>query len=74
MLLGIIVLFPSDVKMIALSCNSVADHAGWIEDIKKFGGVEQVSYPIIEDTKRELAVKFGNLLLYYLGTVVGTTL
>lgn len=50
------------VKMIALSCDDVTSHDGWIEDIK---GVrekkEDFPYPIIADPKRELAVKFGML-------------
>merc|ERR1719233_1641165 len=50
-----------NVKMIALSCNSVSDHAGWCEDIKAFGQLAEVSYPIIEDPSRDLAVKFGML-------------
>jgi len=50
-----------NVKMIALSCNSVADHAGWCEDIKSYGKLSEVSYPIIEDPSRDLAVKFGML-------------
>jgi len=50
-----------NVKMIALSCNSVVDHEGWAEDIKAFGKLQEVSYPIIEDTSRDLAVQFGML-------------
>merc|ERR1712176_1328579 len=50
-----------NVKMIALSCNSVKDHAGWCDDIKAFGKLSEVSYPIIEDPTRDLAVKFGML-------------
>ncbi|XP_002733706.1 peroxiredoxin-6-like [Saccoglossus kowalevskii] len=48
-----------NVKLIALSCDSVADHKGWIEDIKAYSGVAGVSYPIIADEKRDLAVKLG---------------
>ncbi|XP_063677912.1 peroxiredoxin-6-like [Bolinopsis microptera] len=50
-----------NVKMIALSCNSVSDHGGWCEDIKAHGNLEEVSFPIIEDPSRDLAVKFGML-------------
>lgn len=49
------------VKLIALSCNGVSDHEGWSEDIKSFGKLPQISYPIIEDPSRELAVQFGML-------------
>ncbi|XP_076315147.1 peroxiredoxin 6a [Tachypleus tridentatus] len=50
------------VKLIALSCDSVDSHKGWISDIKsycKFG--PGFPYPIISDEKRELAVKLGML-------------
>jgi len=49
------------VKMIALSCDSVESHNGWIEDIKPFTVGEKFEYPIIADEKRELAVQFGML-------------
>lgn len=48
------------VKMIALSCDSVEDHKGWIEDITEYEKCE-VHYPIIADKNRDLAVKFGML-------------
>jgi len=52
-----------NVKMIALSCNSVADHQVWSKDIIQHGSheVTDLSYPIIEDPNRDLAVKFGML-------------
>ncbi|XP_050097222.1 peroxiredoxin-6 [Anopheles aquasalis] len=62
-----------NVKPIALSCDSVASHRGWIEDIKAYGGLQQESsgggasgdgafpFPIIDDAKRELAVKLNML-------------
>jgi len=52
------------VKPIALSCNSLEEHKGWIEDIIAYSGLsknEEFPYPIIADQKRELAVKFGML-------------
>jgi len=49
------------VKIVALSCNNVSDHEGWCGDIKAFGKLSEVSYPIIEDPNRDLAVKFGML-------------
>jgi 1-Cys peroxiredoxin 6 len=54
-------------KVLALSCDSAESHRKWIEDInasgycgntKKDGGV---SYPILADEERALAVKFGML-------------
>ena len=49
-----------NVKLIALSCDSVEDHKGWIADIQAAnGGV--VTYPIISDPKRDTAVLLGML-------------
>lgn len=49
------------VKCIGLSCDDVESHKGWIEDIKATSGLKEVTFPIIEDSKRELAVMFGML-------------
>ncbi|KAH8325017.1 hypothetical protein KR074_001060 [Drosophila pseudoananassae] len=49
------------VKPIALSCDTVESHQGWIEDIKSFGKLGSFDYPIIADDKRELAVKLNML-------------
>jgi 1-Cys peroxiredoxin 6 len=49
------------VKVIALSCNDVASHKGWIADIESYTPGAKVGYPILADPKRELAVKFGML-------------
>eukprot|EP00899_Mesostigma_viride_P015821 jgi/Mesvir1/2423/Mv22158-RA.1 len=46
------------VKVAALSCNSVDDHKGWIEDINAYCKAH-VWYPIIEDPSRDLAVLYG---------------
>ena len=48
------------VKLLALSCDSVEDHKGWIADIKAARGAD-VTYPIISDPKRETAVLLGML-------------
>lgn len=65
-----------NVKCIALSCDSVESHRGWIEvhfvlisnsvftylqDVKAYGKVSSLGYPIIADEKRELAVELGML-------------
>ncbi|XP_063700457.1 peroxiredoxin-6 [Culicoides brevitarsis] len=52
-----------NVKPIALSCDSVDSHKKWIEDIKCYGKCsnEAFPYPIIDDEKRELAVKLNML-------------
>ena len=49
------------VKLIALSCDDVDTHKGWMEDIKAFIKTDLMDfpYPIIADQGRELAVKLG---------------
>jgi len=48
------------VKCIALSCDDVESHKGWLADIQAYGGVE-INYPILADKSRDLAVLFGML-------------
>jgi len=48
------------VKLIALSCDSVEDHRGWKADICALKGAA-VTYPIIADTKRDIAEALGML-------------
>lgn len=64
----VIQLYPEfqkrNVKPIALSIDSVESHLEWIPDIKAYANVNQSTefpYPIIDDAKRELAVKFNML-------------
>ena len=52
--------------MMALSCDSVEDHLGWSKDVEHFNANQgrekkELSYPIIADPDRKLAVKFGML-------------
>lgn len=49
-----------NMKVMALSCNDVESHKGWMEDIKAFSG-EEVKYPIIADQKRTVAASLGML-------------
>jgi len=51
------------VKLIALSCDSVESHRGWIKDIEAFGELPEgpFPYPIIADEKREIATLLGML-------------
>jgi 1-Cys peroxiredoxin 6 len=49
------------VKVIALSCNDVESHKGWIGDIESYTPGSKVGYPIVADPTRELAVKYGML-------------
>lgn len=50
-----------NVKIIALSCDSVENHKEWCEDIKLYARTPESTfpYPIISDEKRELAVKLS---------------
>ncbi|KAJ8277847.1 hypothetical protein GJAV_G00080810 [Gymnothorax javanicus] len=53
-----------NVKMIALSIDSVEDHHGWTKDIMAYNKEDPCCpfpFPIIADDKRELSVKFGML-------------
>ncbi|KJE93184.1 peroxidase [Capsaspora owczarzaki ATCC 30864] len=51
-----------NTKIIALSVDSAEQHRAWIKDIAAFQGVEGAwPYPILSDTDRTLAVKWGML-------------
>ena len=51
------------VKLIALSCDSVESHHGWIKDIMAYGNFSYplLSYPIIADPSRDIAKLYGML-------------
>jgi alkyl hydroperoxide reductase subunit AhpC len=46
-----------NVKVIALSVDSVESHKGWIKDINETQGVE-VNFPIVGDENREIALAY----------------
>jgi len=46
-----------NVKVLALSVDSVESHKGWINDINETQGVE-VNFPIIGDENREIALAY----------------
>jgi 1-Cys peroxiredoxin 6 len=55
-------------KLIALSCDPVDSHLAWSKDVLAYAGgassgagSEKLSYPIIADPSREVALKFGML-------------
>ncbi|XP_061490081.1 peroxiredoxin-6 [Rhineura floridana] len=53
-----------NIKMIALSIDDVSDHLCWSKDINAYNGdeaKEKLPFPIIADSKRELAVQLGML-------------
>jgi len=51
------------VKVAALSCNDSASHKAWIKDIEAtdFAGSSKISYPIIADPGRDIAIAWGML-------------
>lgn len=49
-----------NVKLVAVSCDSVEDHNGWIKDIQAYNCLSgDFPYPIIADSDRDLAVTLG---------------
>ena len=52
-----------NVKCIGLSCDSVEDHRGWIQDIVETQGLsgKELSYPIIADKDRSIAQLYSML-------------
>ncbi|KAB0401691.1 hypothetical protein E2I00_017797, partial [Balaenoptera physalus] len=49
-----------NVKMIALSVDSVEDHLAWSKDINAYNGdepTEKLPFPIIDDKNRDLAIQ-----------------
>ena len=51
-----------NTKVIAVSCDSVDSHKGWISDITSSQSIEgDFPYPIVADDKRELAIQLGML-------------
>ncbi|CAI7816048.1 unnamed protein product [Closterium sp. NIES-54] len=64
--LGSVAKFAEDfakkgVKVAALSCDSAESHRAWISDIEAFTPGVKVTYPIIADPSRDIAVKLGML-------------
>jgi len=53
-----------NVKCIALSCDPVESHHGWIKDIQAYNNLssgEDFPYPIISDSRRDIAIQLGML-------------
>jgi len=49
-----------NVKVMCISVDSVDDHLGWREDVKKYSGCE-VPFPLIADVTGEISTKIGML-------------
>nr|XP_032836619.1 peroxiredoxin-6-like [Petromyzon marinus] len=52
-----------DVKLLALSVDSLAEHHQWVADISAVSGVAspRLPFPIVEDRRRRLAIRLGML-------------
>ena len=50
--------YKRNVKLIALSCDEVEAHLGWIKDIKSYGGLDSFSYPIIADPGINIQIRY----------------
>ncbi|XP_032641139.1 peroxiredoxin-6 [Chelonoidis abingdonii] len=53
-----------NVKMIALSIDTVSDHLAWSKDINAYNGdepTEKLPFPVIADAKRDLSIQLGML-------------
>ncbi len=50
-----------NVKVAALSCDTVESHKAWIKDVEAFAGGCKVTYPIIGDPERKVAKLYGML-------------
>ncbi|KAK8377404.1 hypothetical protein O3P69_013793 [Scylla paramamosain] len=49
-----------NVKVMAISCDTVEDHLGWIKDVQAYNNLTgDFPYPIIADPDRDLAVTLG---------------
>lgn len=49
------------VRVLALSCNDAETHRSWVRDIESFTPGATVTYPIVADPNREVALKYGML-------------
>eukprot|EP01101_Sappina_pedata_P009994 TRINITY_DN6189_c0_g1_i3.p2 TRINITY_DN6189_c0_g1~~TRINITY_DN6189_c0_g1_i3.p2 ORF type:complete len:224 (+),score=127.37 TRINITY_DN6189_c0_g1_i3:64-735(+) len=62
--IGAMALYKDDfakrnVKIIALSTDGVDDHKAWTIDILDHQKINELPFPIIADTDREIAIKYG---------------
>lgn len=49
-----------NVKTVCLSIDTIGDHHGWVEDIKKVSGC-QVPFPLVSDVNGDISEKVGML-------------
>ncbi|MBL0063690.1 MAG: peroxiredoxin [Bacteroidetes bacterium] len=49
------------VALIACSTDTEQSHWGWLQMEKKLGGIKGITYPIVADTSKTIAMNFGVL-------------
>ncbi|MBK7851029.1 MAG: peroxiredoxin [Bacteroidetes bacterium] len=50
-----------NVALIACSTDTEQSHWGWLQMEKKLGGIKGITYPIVADTSKTIAMNFGVL-------------
>ncbi|HNQ00184.1 MAG TPA: redoxin domain-containing protein, partial [Bacteroidia bacterium] len=50
-----------NVAVVACSTDTEQSHWGWLQMDKKFGGIKGITYPIVADTSKTIAMNFGVL-------------
>ena len=50
-----------NVAIVACSTDTEQSHWGWLQMEKKFGGIKGITYPIVADTSKTIAMNFGVL-------------
>jgi peroxiredoxin 2/4 len=61
-----------NVAVVAASTDTEQSHRGWLRLDKKEGGIKGVTYPIIADTNKTIAINFGCLSADYYSKEDGT--
>ena len=50
-----------NVAIVACSTDTEQSHWGWLQMENKFGGIKGITYPIVADTSKTIAMNFGVL-------------
>jgi peroxiredoxin 2/4 len=61
-----------NVALVAASTDSEQSHWGWLQLNKEQGGIKGITYPIIADTNKTIAINFGCLAADYYSKEDGT--
>ena len=54
-----------NVQIIACSTDSEASHFGWLQQPKTHGGIQGVTYPLVADINKTIAMHYGVLASHY---------